>query len=139
MRQRLIVVAFCFLATIALGQTRQMESAKELERSCTAAVKVFDADGAASAQDAVEYGKCLGYVEGVLDSMRILKQTANDGRPYDFHLHGDGFVVKDAVVFFLDFMKTDKKYDHNGSAAPVIIQALVENHLLTTSAASAPR
>jgi hypothetical protein len=116
-----------------------MESAKELESACTAAVKVFEADGAASAQDAAQYGKCLGYVEGVLDSMRILKQTGSDGRPYDFHLHGDGFAVKDAVVFFLDFMKTDKKYDHNGSAAPVIIQALVENHLVTTSPPSSSR
>lgn len=102
-------------------------------------MKVFDAEGAASAQDAAQYGKCLGYVEGLLDSMRILKQTGNDGRPSDFHLHGGGFVVKDAVVFFLDFMKTDKKYDHNGSAAPMIIQALVENHLLTTSPASSSR
>ena len=81
----------------------------------------------------MEFGKCIGYLEGVLDSMRVLSRTDGDGKSAKFHLHGEGFVIKDAVVFFLDFMKTDKEYDHDGSAAPVIIQALMNNHLVTSS------
>ena len=133
MQQRFIVIALCFCGTLTFGQTRQLESAKDLEATCTSAMNVFAKEGAASSQDAAQYGKCLGYVEGVLDSMRILNQTDKQGKAYAFHLHGEGFAVKDAVAFFLDFMKTDKEHDHNGPAAPLIIRALMTKRLVTTS------
>lgn len=133
MRRGLIAIWVCLWSTLALGQSRPLETAKDLQTACTAAMNVFEKDGVASAQDAAQYGKCLGYVEGVLDSMRTLSQTGKDGKPYNFHLHGDGYVVKDAVVFFLDFMKNDKEYDHDGPAAPMVIRSLISNHLVTTS------
>jgi len=135
MQQRLIVLALCFCGTLALGQTRQLESAKDLEAACTSAMNVFERDGVASSQDAAQYGKCLGYIEGVVDSMRTLTQTGKDGKPYRFHLHGDGHVIKDVVVSFLDFMKTDKEDDHDGPAAPIVIRSLISSRLVTTSVA----
>ena len=134
MRRLLTVLGVCFWGIPAFGQTHQLESAKALQTTCTTAMKVFDEKAAASTQDAVAYGKCLGYVEAVVDSMRSLNQTGKDGRNYNFHLHGDGLSVKDAIVCFLEFMKTDNEYDHDSSAAPMVIRSLMTNHLVTTSA-----
>jgi hypothetical protein len=134
MHRYLILIALCFWGMLAVGQNQQLESAKDLQTACTTAMNVFEKEGAASPQDAAQYGKCLGYVEGVLDSMRVLTQTGKDGKAYTFHLHGEGFAVKDAVAFFLDFMKTDKEDDHDGPAAPFLIRALMARRLVTSSA-----
>lgn len=119
--------------TAAFGQSRQLMTAKELQTACTTGMKVFEAQGEASTEDAAEYGKCLGYIEGVLDSLRFLVETDQHGKAYKFHLHGDGLALKDAIAFFLAFTKEDKEYDHNGPAAQVVVQSLVTNHILTRS------
>ena len=134
MKRVLILLAICLCGALASAQTPPLESAKELEKTCTTGLRVFEHE-AGTTQDAVEFGKCIGYVEGVLDSMRVLSRTDKDGKIAMFHLHGEAFVLKDAVVFFVDFMKTDKEYDHDGPAAPMIIAALKKNHLVTISAA----
>ena len=136
MKQALAIIAMLFIHTLAVGQSPPLESAKELQKACIDAMNVFENEGAASSQEAAQYGKCLGYVEGVLDSMRNLTQTSMDGSSVRFHLRGNGFVMKDAVVFFLDFVNKDKVSDRDGPAAAVVIQALAENNLVTTSETS---
>jgi hypothetical protein len=98
-------------------------------------LRVFEhaADTTPSTQESTAYGECIGYVEGVLDSMRTLKQTGTGGKTYRFHLHGDRLTVKDAVVMFLDFMKRDSTSDENGPAAEIVIRALTAKQLVTTS------
>ena len=131
MKQPLILLVMFFATTAAFGQPRQLMTAKELQTACATGMKVFEAQGEASTEDAAEYGKCLGYFEGVLDSMRLLVEADEHGKIYKFHLHGDGLAVKDAIKFFLAFMKEDKEYDHNGPATPMVIRSLTTNHVLT--------
>jgi hypothetical protein len=103
--QRQLTLATVVLTSIfGFGQSPPLESAKELQATCTTALKVLEHadDTTPSTNDAAAYGKCTGYVEAVLDSMRILKQTGTDGKTYKFHLRGDGFTIKDAVVFFFE-------------------------------------
>src|SRR4051812_192975 len=114
----MIASALC-MAALAFGQNGRLESAKQLQTTCSTAMKVFDeaAEITPLTQDAAEYGKCIGYVEGVLDSLKDLKRVGEDGKTYTFHLNGDLLSVKDAALLFLEFMKTDNKYDSDGSAA----------------------
>lgn len=135
MKCRLTFAVVLLTSALAFGQTPPLKSAKELQAVCTTALKVFEHadDKTLSTNDAAAYGECIGYVEAVLDSLRSLKQTGNDGKTYRFHLHGDGFAVKDAVNFFLDFLKKDNHSDQDSPAAEILIQALTAKQLLTTS------
>jgi hypothetical protein len=135
MQRQLTLATVVLTSILAFGKTPPLQSAKELQATCTTALKVFEHadDTTLSSREAAAYGECVGYVEAVLDSMRSLKQTGTDGKTYRFHLHGDGFTVKDAVVFFLDFSKTDTETDQDSPAAQVVIRSLTAKQLITTS------
>jgi hypothetical protein len=135
MQRQLILATVILTSILAFGQTPPLQSAKELQATCATALKVFEHadDTTPSTNEAAAYGKCIGYVGAVLDSMRTLKQTGTDGKTYRFHLRGDGFTVKDAIVFFLDFLKKDNDSDQNGPATEIVIRALTAKQLVTTS------
>jgi len=81
--QRQLTLATVVLTSIfAFGQAPPLKSAKELQATCTTALKVFEHadDTTPPTNDAAAYGKCIGYVEAVLDSMRSLTQTGIDGK-----------------------------------------------------------
>ncbi len=132
--KKLLILAAVLQGTVLFGQSQQLVTAKELQTECTTGVRVFEAQGRASTEDAADYGKCLGYLEGMLDSMRILGESDQNGKAYKFHLKGEGLAVKDAITFFLTFIKEDREHDHDGPAAPMVIRSLEANHILTRSA-----
>jgi hypothetical protein len=72
MKRLFVLLVVVLGGTAVFGQSHQLLTAKELQMSCNTAEKVFEAHGKASTDDAKEYGTCTGYIEGVLDSMRVL-------------------------------------------------------------------